>query len=162
LAQDARIVNAAREPIRRSLFLSQTRPKAAHPGIEPDNSALLGKNIFVNANRFTAASFFRKENHMAISKTEIQAAVEDACQMFKGAITNCQQMIRSLEAQILRSQETLNALQAQPNPDQDAIDQIKQIIAALQDQLSDQQNALTGAENDYEIHCTPQPTTPTR
>jgi peptidoglycan hydrolase CwlO-like protein len=105
---------------------------------------------------------FQKEDQMAISKTEIQAAVEDACQMFKGAVTNCQQMIRSLEAQILRSESTLNELQAQTDPDQAAIDQIKQIIAALQDQLSDQQNALTGAENDYEIHCTPQPATPTK
>jgi capsule polysaccharide export protein KpsE/RkpR len=95
---------------------------------------------------------------MATSNAEIQAAVEDACQMFKGAITNCQQMIRSLEAQILRSEATLNGLESQANPDQDAINQIKAIIAALQDQLSDQQNALTGAENDYEIHCTPQPT----
>jgi capsule polysaccharide export protein KpsE/RkpR len=102
--------------------------------------------------------YFQKENHMAISKAQIQSAVGDACQMFKGAVTNCQQMIKSLEAQILRSQSTLNELQAQTDPDQGAIDQIKAIIAALQDQLSDQQNALTGAENDYEIHCTPQPT----
>jgi capsule polysaccharide export protein KpsE/RkpR len=95
---------------------------------------------------------------MAISKAEIQAAVESACQMFKGAITNCEQMIKSLEAQILRSDGTLNELQSQTDPDQDAINRIKAIIAALQDQLSDQQNALTGAQNDWEIHCTPQPT----
>jgi capsule polysaccharide export protein KpsE/RkpR len=99
---------------------------------------------------------------MAISKAEIQATVGEACQIFKGAITNCQQMIKSLNAQILRSDSTLNELQAQTDPDQDAINQIKAIIAALQGQLSDQQNALIGAENDYDIHCTPQPTTPTK
>jgi peptidoglycan hydrolase CwlO-like protein len=102
--------------------------------------------------------FFRKENHMAISKADIQASLGSACQSLKGAITNCQQTIKSLEAQILSTDATLNGLQAQTNPDQDAINQVKQMLKALQDQLSEQQSALIGAENDYEANCLGFPT----
>jgi hypothetical protein len=40
------------------VVMPQTRPKAAHPRMEPDNTAISGNNISIDANPFTAALFF--------------------------------------------------------------------------------------------------------
>jgi DNA-binding transcriptional regulator GbsR (MarR family) len=97
---------------------------------------------------------------MATSVPQIQAALETACQALWGAVTGTKALIKSLEKQVLSNQETLNQLLAETNPDQattDRIKQIQQMVKTLQDQVTQQQANLIGAENDYEANCPPSP-----
>jgi septal ring factor EnvC (AmiA/AmiB activator) len=99
--------------------------------------------------------FFQEENDMA---TSVPQALETACQALLGAVNGTKALIKSLEEQVLSNEETLNQLLAVKNPDQATTDQIKQVqqmIKTLQDQVTQQQANLIGAENDYEANCPP-------
>jgi predicted nucleic acid-binding Zn-ribbon protein len=97
---------------------------------------------------------------MATSVAETHATLENACQFLKGVVTSYQQTIKALQNQILGNEEVLNKLRAQTNPDQNTLDQIKQIsqmLTSLRDQVSKQQDGLVAAQDDYEANCPPSP-----
>jgi hypothetical protein len=105
----------------------------------------------------STAFFFLEGNDMA---TSVPQALETACQALLGAVNGTKALIKSLEEQVLSNEETLNQLLAVKDPDQATTDQIKQVeqmIKTLQDQVTQQQANLIGAENDYEANCPPSP-----
>jgi septal ring factor EnvC (AmiA/AmiB activator) len=128
----------------------------SHPRIGPDNTAIFGKNTFASTYPSTAF-FFQEGNDMA---TSVPQALETACQALLGAVNGTKALIKSLKEQVLRTEETLNQLLAVKDPDQATLDQIKQVqqmLKTLQDQVTQQQANLIGAENDYYANCPPSP-----
>jgi chromosome segregation ATPase len=92
---------------------------------------------------------------MATSEAGVQGAVKNACTLLGGIVKSIQNAINSEQRRLSGLESQLKNLEAQQDPDQDHISQIRQLMAALRDEIDKDQADLVSAKTDFESMCGP-------
>ncbi|MEV5954396.1 hypothetical protein AB0M11_11580 [Streptomyces sp. NPDC051987] len=75
------------------------------------------------------------------------------CAMLLNQIHGLKKIVADDGKEVRRLQAELARLRAEPHPDPAKIAQVEAELAAAQQKLSDDQDALTDVQSDYDEHC---------
>ena len=90
---------------------------------------------------------------MTTAEADVQSAVRGGCALFKRIIANLEARLRSERQRLAALQARVRKAEAQPKPDPDEIEQLKQSIATLRRDIDEDETSLADVRIDFEMFC---------